>query len=102
MFDQTSRYYKLKNLTYVNKRKKMDKQYITYKERRFLPSIQNEMTKLQDIAITAGDRLDNIAFRTAGNPELFWRICDANYAMHPIELTSNPGRIIHIGIQKIA
>lgn len=80
----------------------MDKQVITYKERRFLPSIQNEMTKLQDVMITAGDRLDVIAFRILGDPELFWRICDANEAMHPVELISEPGRIIHIGIRKIA
>ena len=62
MFDQTSRYYNLKNLTYVNKRKKMDKQFITYKERRFLPSIQNEMTKLQDMTTTLAIVLITLLF----------------------------------------
>jgi hypothetical protein len=102
MFDQTSRYYNLKNLTYVNKRKKDDKQVIAYKERRFLPSVQHQMTILQDVTITAGDRLDIIAFRLLGDPEQFWRVCDANEAMHPYDLTSEPGRILHIGIQKVA
>ena len=36
-----------------------------------------------------GDRLDNIAARYLGDPEQFWRICDANGAMRPDELTDD-------------
>jgi hypothetical protein len=36
--------------------------------------------------VTEGDRLDNIAAQELGDPEQFWRLCDANNAMHPVEL----------------
>ena len=34
-----------------------------------------------------GDRLDLITARTLGDPEQFWRVCDANDALDPAELT---------------
>jgi len=37
--------------------------------------------------VVLGDRLDNIAARHLGDPEQFWRLCDANDAMQPPELT---------------
>ena len=43
-----------------------------------------------------GDRLDLIAHRYLGDPELFWRICDANRALRPDELTAEPGRRLAI------
>ena len=43
-----------------------------------------------------GDRLDNIAARYLGDPELFWRLCDANVALRPTELTETIGRRILI------
>jgi len=39
-----------------------------------------------------GERLDHIAAHYFGDPELFWRICDANRAMRPEELTETEGR----------
>lgn len=103
MFEQTSRYFNLKNLTYTKKRKKNneDGYGIVYKERRFLPKIQ-EMNILQDITVMPGERLDNITFRTIGDPEQFWRICDANEAMHPLEMTKESGRFLHVGTLKIS
>jgi hypothetical protein len=47
-------------------------------------------------AVAAADRLDTIAFEVFRDPERFWRICDANRAMWPAELTSRPGRVIGI------
>ena len=38
-----------------------------------------------------GDRLDLITARTLGDPEQFWRICDANDALDPDDL-AEPGR----------
>jgi hypothetical protein len=43
-----------------------------------------------------GDRLDNIAALYLGDPEQFWRICDANAAMRPNELTETIGRRLRI------
>ena len=46
--------------------------------------------------VTEGDRLDNIAAQTLGDPELFWRLCDANGALRPEELTDTIGRTLKI------
>ena len=56
------------------------------------------MQTLQELTYTAGDRLDLITARTLGDPELFWRICDSNEVMHPLELTSEPGNVIRIAV----
>lgn len=48
--------------------------------------------------VVAGDRLDLLAHAYLGNPELFWRICDANAALRPEELTSEIGRSLAIPI----
>jgi hypothetical protein len=46
--------------------------------------------------VTQGERLDIIAATYLGDPEQFWRICDANNAMRPDELTETPGRQLRI------
>jgi hypothetical protein len=74
-----------------------DGRIITYKKRRFLPPA-NKMHILQEIVVTAGDRLDLIAALTLGDPEQFWHICDANNAMHPLELTNEIGRTLRIAM----
>lgn len=43
-----------------------------------------------------GDRLDNLAAQYLGDPELFWRLCDANSALHPEELTERVGRRLRV------
>ena len=104
MFDQTSRYYKLKTLSYQKRREAKDRidhqNIIVYKERRFLPPLKN-ITILQEVTIKVGERIDNIAYNSIGDPEQFWRICDANEEMHPLEMTSEPGKMLRIGIQRI-
>ena len=42
---------------------------------------------LVEHSVKEGDRLDNIAAHYLGDPEQFWRLCDANEAMQPDELT---------------
>ncbi|HXU45668.1 MAG TPA: hypothetical protein VN783_09085 [Thermoanaerobaculia bacterium] len=91
MFAQNSRYYNIPDLTYTAP----SGQKIRYKARRFLP--EGRSLPLQSIAIVAqSDRLDLIAYRTLGNPELAWRIADANDAMDPFDLTAVPGRVLGI------
>jgi hypothetical protein len=99
MFDESSRYFNLKNLSY-REVKMTETRIITYKERRFLPH-PNDFTSLTEVQVAAGERLDTISSRTIGDPEQFWRICDANEAMHPIEMTSKPGKILIIGIPNL-
>jgi len=68
---------------------------IIYLKRRFLPSPDN-FSLLQEHVVTQGERLDNVTARYVGDPEQFWRICDANGAMRPQELTETIGRRLRI------
>ncbi|HYE29043.1 MAG TPA: hypothetical protein VEA61_12545 [Allosphingosinicella sp.] len=43
--------------------------------------------------VSQGERLDQIAARTLGNPELHWRLCDANGAIWPDELEVSETRV---------
>jgi hypothetical protein len=60
---------------------------IRYLCRRFVP-LPDARPPLQEHVVTAGDRLDNLAHRYLGDPELFWRLADANTAMRPADLTA--------------
>jgi hypothetical protein len=66
-----------------------------YLQRRFLPAPEDFAVLLVH-AVTAGERLDNLAAQYIGDPELFWRLCDANRAMRPEELTETLGRLLRI------
>lgn len=70
---------------------------IRYLRRRFLPPGESLPT-LATVELTDGDRLDLIAGRVLGDPEHFWRICDAENAMNPAELTAVPGRRLRVPI----
>jgi hypothetical protein len=48
--------------------------------------------------VVAGDRLDNISAIVLGDPELSWRVADANRAMLPRELTAVPGSVLRIAL----
>jgi len=72
-----------------------DGQPIAYLRRRFVPQPER-FALLQEHTVTRGDRLDNLAARYIGDPEQFWRICDANRAIRPEELTETPGRKLRI------
>jgi hypothetical protein len=41
-------------------------------------------------------RPDLLAYRTLGDPEQFWRLCDANAVLRPVDLTADPGRPVRI------
>jgi hypothetical protein len=68
---------------------------IAYLTRRFVPP-PDRFALLQLYQVTEGDRLDNLAARFVGDPEQFWRICDANAAMRPEALTEVVGRSLRI------
>lgn len=96
MFDPTSRYYNLETA----KMTMPDGRVIAYKRRRLAPS-PDTMPVLAEVLVTQGDRLDLIAARTLGEPEQFWRICDANNVLDPEELTAVVGRIIRVPVPQI-
>jgi hypothetical protein len=93
MFENTSRYYNLGERSYTTP----DGRVILYKERRFLPQ-GKDLPLLVEVTVGQSDRLDLIAYRTLGQPELFWRVCDANDAMDPFLLTAVPGRKLRVTI----
>jgi len=51
---------------------------------------------LQEHTVKQGERLDNITAQYFGDPTLFWRVCDANNAMRPAELTETLGLRLRI------
>ncbi|ASL28632.1 membrane protein [Azotobacter chroococcum] len=68
---------------------------VAYLKRRFVPPPEN-FALLQEHMVAARDRLDNLAARYLGDPQQYWRICDANGAMRPDELTETAGRRLRI------
>ena len=51
---------------------------------------------LQVHEVQQGERLDNLAAHFLGDPEQFWRICDANRALRPEALTETVGGKLRI------
>lgn len=68
---------------------------VAYLLRRFVPPPERFAT-LHEYAVVEGDRIDNVAHRFLGDPEQYWRVCDANGALRPAELTAVPGRVVRI------
>jgi len=90
-FPSTSRYYNFETETLETP----DHRTIVFLKRRFLPQPES-YSLLQEHVVSEGDRLDNLTARYLGDPEQFWRICDANRAMRPDELTETIGRRLRI------
>lgn len=68
---------------------------VAYVMRRFVPPPEN-FALLQEYTVTEGERLDHIAAKYLGDPEQFWRLCDANGAVQPNELIEPVGRSVRI------
>lgn len=68
---------------------------VTHLARRFVPPPER-FSLLQEHVVVEDDRLDNLAARYLGDPELFWRLADANNAMRPQALTDEIGRRLRI------
>ena len=91
MFEPTSRYAALPTAELVT----ADGRRSRYVMRRFLPQAATSGAAAE-VVVTEGDRLDLIAARTLGDPEQYWRICDANDAMDPAELVAEPGTRLRV------
>jgi hypothetical protein len=68
-----------------------DGRVVVFLRRRLVPPPER-FAVVQEHAVVEGDRLDNLAARYLGDPELFWRLCDANAALRPDELVETVGR----------
>jgi len=62
---------------------------VRYVRRRFVPQA-GDATTLAEHLLAQGDRLDTVTARYLGDPTQFWRVCDANTAMNPPDLTAPP------------
>lgn len=91
LFPLTGRYHGIETATLETS----DGRTVIYLKRRFVPP-PDRFALLQEHVVVQGDRLDNITARYLGDPEQFWRICDANGAMRPDELTDEIARRLRI------
>ena len=91
LFPPTSRYYGIETATIETD----DGRVIIHLRRRFVP-LPERFALLQEHVVKQNERLDNITAQYLGDPEQFWRICDANSAMRPDELTETIGRRLRI------
>lgn len=92
-FPTTSRYYGLATASNVGS----DGEARVYIKRRFLPSSE-KLSVMQEHQVAEGERLDQLSAQYLGDPEQFWRICDANDAMAPDALVERPGRTLKISL----
>jgi hypothetical protein len=90
-FAPNSRYYGLPTTTITTS----DGRMLSYVTRRFVPPPE-DFSLLQTYSVMQNDRLDSIAAKYFGDPLLYWRICDANRAIRPAELTETIGAQLSI------
>jgi hypothetical protein len=91
LFPSNSRYQNVE----IAKFTRPDGSEVVYLRRRFVPTPEG-FALLQEHVVTEGERLDNLTARYLGDPEQFWRVCDANRAMRPDALTEEVGRRLRI------
>ena len=72
-----------------------DGEIVTYLRRRFVP--RPELFALvQEHRVAQGERPDTLAAKYLGDPELYYRLCDANRVLAPTELVDTIGRRVRI------
>lgn len=87
----SSRYYGLPQKTL----ELPDGSSIAYLGRRII-ALPDRFATLETHTVLQGERPDLIAYQHLGDPEQYWRICDANSVLQPEELTARPGSQIRI------
>jgi hypothetical protein len=91
-FGPTSRYAGLEIAKIV-----VDGETLSYVRRRIVP-LPERLAIIGEHTVMQGERLDHISARYLGDPELFWRVADANRATRPEDLTETPGRRLAISL----
>jgi hypothetical protein len=71
---------------------------IAFTRRRVVPSYADQPT-ITEHRVTEGDRLDVVTSRYAGDPTLYWMLCDANTVLDPVELEV-VGRLVRIAMAR--
>ena len=91
LFGETSRYRGIALLGYVD----ADGRDVVYVGRRWVPAPEL-FADVGRYQVRDGDRIDNVAAELLGDPQLYWRIADANAALAPSELLERIGRWLRI------
>lgn len=99
MFEPTSRYAQIEEASLQVRDAEGKERKVRYKKRRFLPPREEEVTIVEH-TVRQGDRLDNITARYLGDPTQFWRVCDVNGVLHPLEL-EEIGRKVRIALPNL-
>jgi hypothetical protein len=99
MFDPTSRYVAIPTVSVSIPDGQGGTREVRYVRRRFVPQAAG-MAQLAVHTLVQGDRLDTITHQYLGDPTQSWRVCDANTAMNPTDLTSEAdiGRPIIVAV----
>jgi len=92
-FPPNSRYNGVATLTHVFP----DGREVAYLTRRFIPPASRFSTLATHVVVD-GDRLDNLSARYLGDPEQYWKLCDANGALRPDELVEAIGGTVRIAL----
>jgi hypothetical protein len=90
-FDPSSRYYSVD----IGELTLSDSRVVRYVRRRFIAP-PSRFETLTEHSVVQGDRIDNVAAHYLGDPEQYWRICDANAVIRPDSLTEIVGRRFRI------
>ena len=88
MFSKTSRYYNLPERTWRGP----DGRNVVYKSVRLIPRPSHSFTT--KTVVGQSERLDLVAARSQGRPELYWKLCDANRALDPFALVESEGHML--------
>ena len=88
MFFRGSRYEPIANATLATK----DGRSIAYKRMRFIPALW--IVTRTAVKVADGERPDLLAYRTLGDAEQFWRLCDLNQVQRPVDLTTIAGTAV--------
>lgn len=92
-FPENSRYHGIGTRTLVGE----NEAPVAYLERRFVPPPER-FAVIREHTVVEGDRVDNLAAQYLGDPELYWRLCDANGVMRPDDLTATTGDRVAISL----
>ncbi|MEV8313563.1 hypothetical protein AB0Q95_05260 [Streptomyces sp. NPDC059900] len=97
-YEPDSRYHGLETAHLVVRDADGTRRTIAYTRRRVIPSYEEQPT-LAVHRVSAGERLDVLTARYAGDPTLYWMICDANAVLDPAELEA-VGRVVRIAMAR--
>jgi hypothetical protein len=93
LFLATSRYHGIGASVFT----RPDGSQVAYLRRRFVPAPERFAT-LYEVRVDAATRVELVAAQHLGDPEQYYRLCDANGVMQPSALCEPVGRVVRIAL----